>query len=277
MAKSKKTRGEKAPVEEKRSAWRHLLLPFKAVKWIYTKAREKQQEAEIKKMKPKSLPLYQDFAVLDTIKGKIDDFNNLLGGESKIGIIIGARGTGKSALGMRILENVRAKTKKKVYAMGFDIRKVPEWIEIVDNIEQIKNNSFILIDESGINFSSRESMSSGNKLLSDLMFIARHKNLSILFITQNSSNIEINTLRQADYLLLKPSSLLQMDFERKVVKEIYEEVEKKFDKFQEPGTTYIYSDKFRGFIKNNLPSFWSDGLSKSFSGFSESKEEKNDK
>jgi len=108
-------------------------------------------------------------------------------------------------------------------------------------------------------------MSNANKMLSQLIMIARHKNLSILFISQNSSNLEVNILRQADFLILKPSSLLQTEFERKIIQKIYEETEESFKKFEEvEGATHIYSGSFRGFVSNPLPSFWRENLSKSF-------------
>ena len=109
-------------------------------------------------------------------------------------------------------------------------------------------------------------MSSVNKLLTELLLIARHKNVSIIFIAQNSSNIEVNILRQADFLILKQSSLLQLDFERKIIRDIYQKVGKTFLKFPGKGTAYIYSAKYEGFVKHSLPSFWSEGLSRSFSG-----------
>jgi len=228
---------------------------------------DKKKEKELKK-KLKSGASYSELKELKKIGGILKDFESYLEGYGKIGIILGARGSGKSVLGMRILENIKSK-RKKVYALGFRADKLPEWIKPIENINEMPNNSFLLADESGIGFSSRSSMSSINKLLSDLVLISRHKDISIIFITQNSSNIEINTLRQADYLLLKPSSLLQLDFERKKIKEIYKEVKEDFNKFKETGekgVTYIYSDVYRGFVKNLLPSFWSEDLSKSYKG-----------
>jgi hypothetical protein len=75
----------------------------------------------------------------------------------------------------------------------------------------------------------------------------------------------VNILRQADFLILKPSSLLQKDFERKIVKNIYSSVEKEFQELKsKKGLTYIYSNDFKGFISNPLPSFWKESLSKSF-------------
>jgi len=227
----------------------------------YFEDKEKEKKFK-KKLKEKAVNL--NFKEIEKIDGSLENFQNYLKGYGRIGIILGARGSGKSALGIRILENLNS-ARKKVYAMGFRKDRLPKWINLVSTVQEIPNNSFLLADESGIKFSSRSSMSSANKLLSELLFISRHKNISIIFIAQNSSNIEINTLRQADYLLLKPSSLLQLDFERKKIKEIYKEVGEQFKKHNSKGTTYIYSDIYRGFVENFLPSFWTEDLSKSFS------------
>lgn len=225
--------------------------------------KEKEEKKQFRK-KLKKKPVNLNFREIETIEGNLENFHEFLKKYGKIGIILGARGSGKSALGIRIMENLNS-AGKKIYAMGFRKDRLPKWVNLVKSIEEISNNSFLLADESGIEFSSRSSMSSANKLLSELLFISRHKNISIIFIAQNSSNIEINTLRQADYLLLKPSSLLQLDFERKKIKDIYSEVDGQFRKYSGKGTTYIYSDIYRGFVENFLPSFWTEDLSKSFS------------
>lgn len=201
--------------------------------------------------------------VLETIKGSYDAFwSKLKESDSLIGIVIGARGSGKTAAALRIAENLKD-CKKKLFAMGFS--ELPSWIQIVENIDEIKNDSLVIIDEGGILFSSRDSMSNSNKLLSELLFIARHKNLTILFISQNSSNLEINTLRQADFLILKRSSLLQKNFERKIIAKIYDEYNDKFEKYKDvKGHALVYSNDFVGFIENDLPSFWSMNVSKGF-------------
>ena len=108
-------------------------------------------------------------------------------------------------------------------------------------------------------------MTNANKILSELLLIARHKGISIIFISQNSSNLEVNAIRQADYIALKPSSLLQKDFERKKIKDIYESTSEDFRKLKDKkGLIYIYSEEFRGFVTNSLPSFWTQNISKSF-------------
>jgi hypothetical protein len=245
-----------------------LKLPFRLIRYIGRTRKKAAKTIEKKNIQMKKEAIeayYKGFEPVHTHSGNIEDWEKKAMKESQIGIILGARGTGKTAFGVKFLENYYAKTSKKVYAMGFNDEDMPAWIEVIEDISQIKNNSFVLIDEGGVLFSSRDAMTKPNKILSELILVARHKNLNILFISQNSANLDVNILRQADYLVLKPSSLLQLDFERKKIKEIYLEIAGDFAKYNElKGITYIYSEQYRGFITNPLPSFWNVNISKAF-------------
>jgi len=229
-------------------------------------ARQAEKEEKIEDAREKMKAQYSAFTVVKKDKGDMNKWeNNFYESDNKIGIILGARGSGKTAFGIKLLENTHTKNKKKCYAMGFEESEMPDWIDVVDNISQIKNDSVVLIDEGGVLFSSRKSMTNLNKMLTDLILISRHKNIIIIFISQNSSNLDVNIIRQADFLVLKPSSLLQKDFERKIIGKIYDSLSNDFKKYQNmPGITYIYSDPFRGFVTNPLPSFWKASISKSF-------------
>ena len=254
-----------------------LISPFRFLWWVckhsyygmaelFRKSRQASAKAAVEAKRPRSLPRYESIAVNETIDGKFESFEKKLEtSDSTIGLILGARGSGKSAIGLRLLENIKTRTGKKCFAIGFNREDMPNWVDVVAGIEDLTNNSFVLIDEGGILFSSRKSMSDANTFLSDLLLIARHKNISVMFISQNSSNLEINAIRQADYLVLKKSSLLQKDFERQKIKDIYGNVEEGFKKHGlNKGLAFIYSDEFRGFVSNPLPSFWSEKVSKSF-------------
>jgi len=243
--------------------------PYYLGKEIYTLGKfinKKVAEKKVKKRRQSMFSIYENFKILKNIKGNYLNWENKIhNSDSQIGIILGARGTGKTAFGVKFLENIHAKNNKKCYAIGFKETKMPSWINVVENADALGNNAFVLIDEGGILFSSRNSMSNANKFLSELILIARHKNLSILFISQNSSNLDINILRQADFLILKPSSLLQKDFERKIIQKIYEKAEPHFQEFKDDkGITHIYSGEFVGFVSNPLPSFWDEKISKGF-------------
>ncbi|MBU2562160.1 MAG: hypothetical protein KKF68_00675 [Nanoarchaeota archaeon] len=249
--------------------WFLAKTPYYATKGLYSLGKytdKKIKKSRVNKKKKSMIPVYVPLDLLLVEKGDYNKWEKEIGlSDSKIGVILGARGTGKTAFGIKFLENIHAKHKKKCYAIGFDEEEMPYWIKVVKDINELGNNSFVLIDEGGILFSSRKAMSSANKLLSDLILIARHKNLSILFISQNSSNLDINILRQADFLVLKPSSLLQREFERKIIKNIYDNTKESFEKFKDvKGVAHIYSNLFQGFVSNPLPSFWGEKISKSF-------------
>jgi len=229
------------------------------------KTTEKVKKSRAQAKRPKVNAKHEKFEILHTNEGDYEKFEKFVhSNPSTIGIIIGARGTGKSALGIKLLENISAKGRP-VYALGFNEQEMPNWVNVAGDLQDIRNGSFVLIDEGGILFSSRKSMSKANKLLSEMLLIARHNDLSVVFISQNSANLEVNTLRQADYLLLKPQSLLQRDFERKTIQNLYEETKDDFQKHSHhKGLTYVHSDKFTGFINNQLPSFWTESISKAF-------------
>jgi len=250
--------------------WNYFLKwIFAGVGWVFVNLWKgfsgifRRSTIEVKKRSPPRKKA--KILVLETSKGGYSAFwNKLVESDSLIGIILGARGSGKTAVALTILENLKG-GEKKFFAMGFSKAELPRWIKPVDTIAELENDSYVVIDEGGILFSSREAMSSSNKMLSELLLIARHKNLTILFISQNSSNLEINTLRQADFLVLKKSSLLQKDFERKIVGKIYEDYQEGFDKYKNiKGSGLIYSDSFVGFVENELPGFWSTKISKGF-------------
>lgn len=238
----------------------------KGIYHLFKKSEEIIEKRNIEKKRGEMNAKYEEFEVIEIEKGDYKKwFENILSSDSKIGVILGARGSGKTAFAVKLLENIYARTKKRCYAIGFDKDEMPSWIDVISDISEIKNNAFVLIDEGGVLFSSRNAMTNANKILSELILIARHKNLSILFISQNSSNLDVNILRQADFLIMKPSSLLQKDFERKIVQEVYEKTSKRFEKYKDrKGIAYIYGDLFRGFITNPLPSFWGASISKSF-------------
>jgi hypothetical protein len=261
--------GRKAWMGFGKGLWFVAKLPYYYFRWAWRMGNKISKKDEVRKVKKKRNKLeskHEEFKVLHVVSGDYFKWmEHVARSDSQIGIILGARGTGKTAFGVKFLENFHAKHSKDCFAMGFNEEEMPAWIDVVDSIDELENDSVVLIDEGGVLFNSRSSMSNANKLLSELMMVARHKNISIIFISQNSSNLEVNVLRQADFLALKPSSLLQKDFERKIIQKIYGEAEDHFEKFSaDEGLVHIYASKFRGFVSNPLPSFWKEGISKGF-------------
>ena len=211
---------------------------------------------------------YIPFEVAKSEKGSYEEFLGKLKNSSLVILIVGKRGSGKTSLGMKFLEFFHKERKRKCYTLGYEAARLPWWLKKVDSLEKIPNNSIALFDEGAVLFSARESMKNINKELSKIMAIARHKNLTLVLITQNSAMIDLNVLRLADTLLLKEPSLLQSKFERKVLRDIYEKIKPEFAKLKEKkGHFYVWDDDFQGLIKYSLPSFWSEKISKSFKNF----------
>ncbi len=141
---------------------------------------------------------------------------------------------------------------------------MPFWIKTIEDIEDAINGGVILVDEGAISFSARKAMSDKNKDLSQLLAIARHKDLTLIFITQNTGMIDKNVLRMADMLLIKEGSLLQEGMERGEMRKIYARADECMDtvKVDKRSYAYIIDGDCEGLLTFHLPSFWSQDLSK---------------
>lgn len=212
-------------------------------------------------------PRFQRLRVVKTLTGVYDTTEQRVHTDSLIVLIFGKRGSGKSALGFTLLENVHAKTQRPAYVLGIHAY-LPAWITPLDQVQDAHNGGVILVDEGAVAFSSRESMRLTNRDLAKLLAIARHKNLTLIFITQNTGMIDKSVLKLADVLMVKEGSLLQQEMERAEIRTFYEKSKKLFDKITGDKRPYAYviDADFEGVVKAPLPSFWTEGLSKNKAG-----------
>ncbi len=165
-----------------------------------------------------------------------------------------------------MLENIHSKTKRPCFALGVKQNILPNWINTINSIEEAKDSGVILVDEGAVAFSSRKSMSKQNKELADLLAIARHKDLTLILVTQNTGMIDKTVLNLTDVIMVKEGSLLQQKMERSVMKNLYETATKKFNKIpvsQRNAHFYLFDSTTEAFCNTVLPSFWSDKVSKS--------------
>ena len=197
------------------------------------------------------------------VKGSVDSFERRLLNESLVLAIAGRRGSGKSGLGFRILENIHAKINRPCFVLGVSGSVLPVWIGSVDSLSGVSNRGVVLVDEGAVSFGSRNSMSKENKSLTELLATARHKDLTLIFITQNTGMIDKTVLNLCDVILFKEGSLLQEKMERGAVKDLYKTASVALSGVDDKRAfCYVFDAQFEGLLKSDLPTFWSSKVSK---------------
>ena len=109
-------------------------------------------------------------------------------------------------------------------------------------------------------------MTAKNKALGECLAVARHNDLTLIFITQNTGMIDKNVLSLCDTIMLKEGSLLQLKMERSAVKDLYKTAQAALSQIHASARKscfYVFDSDFEGLLKAELPSYWSIKISKS--------------
>ena len=185
-----------------------------------------------------------------------------------VGAIVGRRGSGKSALGYRQLE--LQKDRAACYVVGPpSLRKLlPDWIGVVQGMADVPSDAVVLIDEAYLLLHSRDSMSRAGRSIGPLINLSRQKKLSLIFISQEARQIDVNILSQLDWVAVKEPSELSMEFERRELRRFTDKARLEFGAIRgdRRSWTWVYSEPadFSGIVKNELASFWRPALSHAF-------------
>ncbi len=192
-----------------------------------------------------------------------------ISGKSKIVFIVGARGSGKTATAFMFAETVHNEIGRPIFYVSTLVNQkaLPIWIKVVENINQIPKGSFGIIDESAIQYNSRNSMKKENKSLGEELAIARHKDLFLIFITQHMSMTDTNVDRLKDLVIWKQSNDYSFGVRNKRSKEgrFWDKVRNMMAPRSQEECLFEYPAQ-RRFIHfhHGLPDCWSDELSKTW-------------
>ena len=195
-------------------------------------------------------------------------------------VINGHRGEGKSALGWWLAQEMQAKTRKQVAALGMpmEAREVfpkrgfgrggIQWVNTIDEVTKMKP-SIVIVDEAAFVAGARNAMSRANKEWLKLIAICRHKDHLLIFIHQQSRQIDVQILMDADLVLMKRPTMLHL---RGARAEFAPEMEDAFRLFSEMrGNTkkkvYVvdYHNGNAALLGAAMPKWWSEKISKAYS------------
>lgn len=184
-------------------------------------------------------------------------------------LILGKRGSGKSALGYRLLELLRYVADIYVVGVQEQARSpLPEWIGIVPSLEDLPNKCIALVDEAYLSYNSRGSMTAKSKAMSQALNLSRQKEQTIIFITQEAGHIDKNIVSSANVLVFKELGMLQLEFDRPQLNKLATQAKQALDSVQgnKQGWSFVYAPDadFLGLLENELPSFWKPRLSRLF-------------
>lgn len=209
--------------------------------------------------------------------------------EPFVALILGQRGSGKTALGHRLLELYGEDTDRQAYILGFPQHledQLPEWIDVLSpdiEREEWPEDSVVLVHEAHQLLHARRSQDSANIEIDELVTVSRHRNSVVIFETQQSQRLDRNSVTSVDAVIFREPALLQADFERKAMRKIVKEAEEVFEQYaetvEEDGYTwrekspevvkhaYVHSDRFIGEYpyEIQLADHYSDDISKAYS------------
>jgi predicted transcriptional regulator len=209
-------------------------------------------------------------------------------------LVLGKRGSGKTAWAIRSAELAQTYFYRKVATYLLEYPGIKTYYDL----KEIENGSYVVIDEAELFLHSRRSLAKQNVNFSQLLAISRHKDLTLVFVSQASNLVDRSIIQLADYLIFKEPGMFSIELERTGLADLFihattyfaslpESLRKKvyltysdevfkflWKKFQHYtryfGQYYVYSVLRRySIIKamNELPSNWNEKISKSFADY----------
>ncbi len=183
-------------------------------------------------------------------------------------LILGDVRTGKTTSACSLIDYYRRQGLQIYMAADRSIvRKFPKWMKHTNpENPSAKPNSVIFVDDAHQYFYARDWKKGHGKLLD---FIARarfHIGSSIVYTTQQSRVLDVNLTGMVNTYIFKRPSRLQLKFERKEIRELFEVATKELEtKNYNVKWAYIDSNEYEGLMKISKPSWYTHAMSVAYS------------
>ena len=186
-------------------------------------------------------------------------------------LVLGHRGSGKSALACRLQELTR--DIAPAFAVGLPSkanRLLPEWYGLAEDPMEIPQDAIIYIPESYRLFHACASQTSQGRAIGELVNLSRHRRHTLIFDVQNPAHLDRNIISEADMVLVKEPGPLSRGFERPQLRPGLDAVGVAFagvGPHRRKRAIWVHPplDGVDGqLLENNLPSFWTSALSRVF-------------
>ena len=147
---------------------------------------------------------------------------------------------------------------------------LPSTIKHIDSIKELQKlkGYLVVADEMAIHANAREHQSDANRELFKLMAVSAQCHQLLLLICQHTRQLDVGLAMEPDLVIFKQPSLLHIRFARPELKQEVEEAWQAFIKAKgnKKAWSYIvdFHDGRKGFLRNRLPSFWSEELSEAY-------------
>ena len=184
-------------------------------------------------------------------------------------LVVGKRGSGKSALAYRLLELFRYRLTPHVVGSPSQARRLlPEWIGIVPDLDDLPHDGIAVVHEAYMSFHSRRSMAEESKAMSQNVNLSRQRNQTLIFVSQEARQVDRNIASAANVVVFKELGMLQQDFDRPELRRLVGQASEALERIQGDRRpwAYVYSPDADclGIVENQLPTFWKPALSRLF-------------
>ncbi len=185
--------------------------------------------------------------------------------------VIGRRGSGKTALGFRILEIFRyhAWPKFVVGTQPSARHQLPTWIRPISSLWDLPVGAIALIDEAQLNYGIRGS-ETDRRDLAQILSLSRQRDQLLIFISQQTRAISREIVAAADVLIIKSMHPHQIKFERAEFEDAFQTAQGKLSEMTGDSRQYSYvhapDDDLEMVMQSHEPAFWSEELSKLYAG-----------